>query len=230
MFEREELLLGKDKVALLKEKSILILGVGGVGGYVVESLARVGINNLILCDYDVVDITNINRQIIAMHSNIGRKKVDCFKERIKDINPLCNVECYDLFYGEDNRDIFFKEKIDYIIDCCDSIKSKIIIIEEAIKRNIPIISSMGAGNKLHPEMFQITKLKKTTYDPLAKKMRYLLKNNEKALNIPVAFSKEESIKGLEKIGSISFVPSSVGLLISSYVVLDLIKGDNNEIY
>lgn len=230
MFEREELLLGKDKVALLKEKSILILGVGGVGGYVVESLARVGINNLILCDYDVVDITNINRQIIALHSNIGRKKVDCFKERIKDINPLCNVECYDLFYGEDNRDIFFKKKIDYIIDCCDSIKSKVIIIEEAIKRNIPIISSMGAGNKLHPEMFQITKLKKTTYDPLAKKMRYLLKNNEKALNIPVAFSKEESIKVLEKIGSISFVPSSVGLLISSYVVLDLIKGDNNEIY
>lgn len=225
MFEREELLIGKDNLLKLNSKTILIIGIGGVGGYVVESLARCGINHLILVDYDIVDITNINRQIIAVHSNIGKKKVECFKERINDINSNCQVDTFDLFYDESNKDIFFKQDIDYIIDCCDSVNSKKIIIEEAIKRNIPIISSMGTGNKFHPEMFLIDKLKKTTYDPLAKKLRYLLKENKNALEIPVAYSKEESVKGLEKIGSISFVPSSVGLLISSYVILDLIKGD-----
>lgn len=226
MFEREELLISKDNVLKLASKSILVLGVGGVGGYVVESLARCGIGHLILCDYDTVDITNINRQIIALHSNIGKKKVECFKKRIADINPQCIVDIYDLFYDETNKEVFFDKKIDYIIDCCDCLQSKKIIIEEALRRNIPIISSMGAGNKLYPEKFMIDKLKKTTYDPLAKKLRYILKDNKDALEIPVAYSKEESIKGLDKIGSISFVPSSVGLLISGYVVRDLIKGDN----
>ena len=225
MFDSSELLIGKDNFLKLKNKTILILGIGGVGGYVLESLVRCGINHLIIVDYDTVDITNINRQIIALHSNIGRKKVECFMMRIKDINPDCQVDTYDLFYDESNKDIFFNQKIDYIIDCCDSINSKKIIIEESIKRNIPIISSMGTGNKLHPELFTIEKLKKTTYDPLAKKLRYLLKDNKEALLIPVAYSKEEPVKGLDKIGSISFVPSAVGLLISSYVVLDLIKGD-----
>ena len=149
-----------------------------------------------------------------------------FKERIKDINPECIIDIYDLFYDENNRDIFFNQHIDYVIDCCDTLKSKVLIINESIKRNIPIISSMGTGNKLHPEMFRIDKLKKTTYDPLAKKLRYMLKDNREALNIPVAYSCEESIKGLEQIGSMSFVPSSVGLLISSYVILNLINKYN----
>lgn len=229
MFEREELLIGKDNLLKLKNKTILVIGIGGVGGYVVESLVRCGIGHIVLCDYDTVDITNINRQIIALHSNIGKKKTECFKERINDINPSCCVDTYDLFYDESNKDIFFNQKIDYIIDCCDTLKSKVLIINESIKRNIPIISSMGTGNKFHPEMFKITKLKKTNYDPLAKKLRYLLKDNKEALNIMVAYSEEESVKGLEKIGSISFVPSSVGLLISSYVILDILKKeDNNE--
>lgn len=228
MFEREELLIGKKNILKLQNKTILVLGVGGVGGYVVESLTRCGIEHIILCDYDTVDITNINRQIIALNSTIGKKKVDCFKERINDINPNCFVEIYDLFYDLDNKDIFFKQKIDYIIDCCDTVNSKILIIEEALKREIPIISCMGTGNKFHPEMFKIDKLKNTAYDPLAKKLRYMLKDNKDALNIMVAYSKEESIKGLEKIGSISFVPSSVGLLISSYVVLDLLNNNTNE--
>lgn len=225
MFEREELLIGKDNLLKLKDKTVLVIGVGGVGGYVLESLGRCGIGHLMICDYDTVDLTNLNRQIIALHSNIGRKKVDCFKERLLDINPLCLIDIYDLFYDEANKDIFFDKKIDYIIDCCDSLKSKMIIIEEAIKRNIPIISSMGTGNKLHPEKFKITKLKKTSYDPLAKKLRYMLKDNKRALEIPVLYSDEESIKGLDKIGTIAFVPSVAGLLISSYVILDLIKGD-----
>ena len=225
MFEREELLIGKEGILKLKDKTVLVIGVGGVGGYVVESLVRAGIGHLILCDYDTVDITNINRQIIALHSNIGKKKTECFKERIKDINPECIVDIYDLFYDETNSDIFFSQKIDYIVDCCDSVKSKVLIIEKSLQRNIPIISSMGTGNKFHPEMFKIQKLKNTSYDPLAKKMRYLLKENKEALNIDVAYSCEESVKGLDKIGSISFVPSSVGLLISSHVINNLLSGD-----
>ncbi len=217
MFEREELLIG-DKIKELESKTILIVGVGGVGGYVVESMARAGIKHLVLVDFDTVDITNINRQIIAIHSNIGKKKVIAFKERILDINPDCVVDTFDLFYDEDNKEVIFKKKIDYVIDCCDSINSKIILIKECNKRNIPIISSMGTGNKFHPEMFKIDKLKNTTYDPLAKKMRYLLKDNKELLNTTVIYSREAPTPYKGKVGSISYVPSVAGLLITSYVI------------
>ena len=216
-FEREELLI-KEKIKILKEKTILVLGLGGVGGYVVESLARCGIGHLILVDYDIVDITNINRQIIALHSTIGKKKTECFKERIRDINPNIIVDTLDIFYCDENKDIIFNEKIDYIIDCCDSLNSKRTIITEAFKRNIPIISSMGTGNKFHPELFSITKLKKTAYDPLAKKLRYLLRDNKELLDVDVLYSKEIPWKVDKKIGSISYVPSSAGLLITSFVI------------
>lgn len=216
-FEREELLIG-DKINILKDKTILILGLGGVGGYVVESLARCGIGNLILVDYDKVDITNINRQIIATYDTIGKFKTECFKERIMDINKDCKVTLYNVFYNKDNKDIIFNQKIDYIIDCCDSLDSKKILIMEATKRNIPIISSMGTGNKFHPELFTITKLKKTEYDPLAKKLRYLLKDNKELLDIDVLYSKEIPVKTKDKIGSISYVPSVAGLLITSFVI------------
>ena len=216
-FEREELLI-KEKINILKEKTILVLGLGGVGGYVVESLARCGIGHLILVDYDIVDITNINRQIIALHSTIGKKKTECFKERIRDINPNIIVDTLDIFYCDENKDIIFNEKIDYIIDCCDSLNSKKTIITEAFKRNIPIISSMGTGNKFHPELFSITKLKKTAYDPLARKLRYLLRDNKELLDVDVLYSKEIPQKVDKKIGSISYVPSSAGLLITSFVI------------
>ena len=216
-FEREELLIG-NKIDILKNKTILVLGLGGVGGYVTESLARCGIGRLILVDYDKVDITNINRQIIATYSNIGKLKTDCFKERIKDINKDCEVTVLNIFYGEDNKDILFKNNIDYIIDCCDSLNSKKILIEEANKRNIPIISSMGTGNKFHPELFSITKLKKTEYDPLAKKLRYLLKDNKELLETEVLYSKEKPTEYKGKIGSISYVPSVAGLLLTSHVI------------
>ena len=216
-FERETLLIG-DEINNLKNKVILVLGLGGVGGYVTESLARCGIGNLILVDYDKVDITNINRQIIALHSNIGKLKTECFKERIKDINKECNVKVLNLFYGKDNKDSLFNEKIDYVIDCCDSLESKKILIMEANKRNIPIISCMGTGNKFHPELLSITKLKKTEYDPLAKKLRFLLKDNKELLEVDVLYSKEKPTPYKGKVGSISYVPSVAGLLITSYVI------------
>ena len=221
-FEREELLIG-DKINILKNKNILVLGLGGVGGYVTESLARAGIGNLILVDYDKVDITNINRQIIATYSNIGKLKTECFKERIADINKECNVTIFNIFYGEDNRDILFNQKIDYVIDCCDSLNSKVILIEECFKRGIPIISCMGTGNKFHPELFSITKLKKTEYDPLAKKLRFLLKDKKELLEADVLYSKEQPTEFKGKIGSISYVPSVAGLLLTSYVINKFIK-------
>ncbi len=216
-FERVELLIG-DKINILKDKTILVRGLGGVGGYVTESLTRCGIGNLILVDYDKVDITNINRQIIATYPNIGRLKTECFKERIETINKNCNVTLINEFYGKDNKDSLFNNKIDYVIDCCDSLDSKCILIEECFKRNIPIISSMGTGNKFHPELFSITKLKKTEYDPLAKKLRFLLKDKRELLEVDVLYSKEKPQEYKGKIGSISYVPSVAGLLLTSYVV------------
>ncbi len=216
-FEREELMIG-DNINILKGKTILVLGLGGVGGYVTEALVRSGIGNLILVDYDVVDITNINRQIIALHSNLGKKKTECFKERIMDINPECRVKTLDIFYGMDNKDIIFDSKIDYIIDCCDSLDSKKILIMETNKHHVTIISCMGTGNKFHPGLFAITKLKKTEYDPLAKKLRFLLKDNKELLETDVLYSKEQPLPYKGKIGSISYVPSVAGLLLTSYVV------------
>ena len=217
MFEREELLIG-DKINELRNKTVLIVGIGGVGGYVTESMVRAGIGHLILVDFDTVDITNINRQLVALHSNIGKKKVDAYKERILDINPDCIVDTYDIFYNEENKDCLFDNKIDYVIDCCDSLNSKVILIKECNNRGIPIISSMGTGNKFHPEKFEIDKLKNSTYDPLAKKMRYLLKDNKELLNTMVIYSKEEPTPYKGKIGSISYVPSVAGLLLTSYVI------------
>ena len=221
-FEREELLIG-DKINILKTKTILVLGLGGVGGYVTESLARCGIGSLILVDYDKVDVTNINRQIIATYDTIGKLKTECFEKRIASINKECHVKVLNIFYNEENKDIIFQDKLDYIIDCCDSLNSKKTLIIEANKRNIPIISSMGTGNKFHPELFTITKLKKTEYDPLAKKLRNLLKDNKELLEVDVLYSKEKPTEFKGKIGSISYVPSVAGLLLTSFVINKFIE-------
>lgn len=224
MDSRLEILIQKENVDKLKKKTVLILGLGGVGGYVVEALARCFVGTLILVDYDTIDISNINRQIIALHSNIGKKKTEEFKKRIKEINPDCHVVIHNIFYNEQNKDLIFDQNIDFVVDACDTIVSKKIIIEECLKRDIKIISSMGTGNKLNPNMFEIVDIRKTSYDPIAKILRKWVKDKQIKEKIPVLYSKEEKIRtNTQTIGSISFVPSSAGLLIAGYVVRHLLN-------
>lgn len=224
MDTRLELLITKEKADKLKQSTVLVLGIGGVGGYVVEALARCFIGTLILVDYDMIDKSNINRQIIAMHSTIGKKKTEEFKKRIKDINPNCNVVIHNIFYEDKNKEVIFDRKIDFVVDACDSIKSKQIMINECLKRKIKIISSMGTGNKLDPTKFEITDIRKTSYDPIAKILRKWIKNEKIKEKIPVLYSKEVPIKtNTTTIGSISFVPSTAGLYLASYVVRTLIE-------
>lgn len=203
----------------LKNKTVAIVGIGGVGGYVAESLARSGVGKLILVDYDVVDETNINRQIIALHSTIGKEKVSLMKERIHDICEDTQVVSYRIMYGEENRYDIFSEKIDFLVDACDIVRSKQILITECLNRGIPFISSMGTGNRLDPSKLTVTDLAKTEGDPLARIMRKWAKDRGIRTPIPVLYSSELPIKtGTRQPGSLIFVPASAGLLIGSYIV------------
>lgn len=221
-FARLELLVG-EKISKIKNLKVLIIGVGGVGGYAAESLARCGVSSITIVDYDRIDITNINRQIIALHSTIGKKKVDVLSTRIKDINPNCQVKTYDLFIDSSNIQLIFDADYDYILDCCDTIKSKELIIREAIKRKIKIISSMGAGFKLDPSKISIAKLKNTSYDKIASILRKNLKDQKECLEIPVVYSTESVFKHEKIIGSNSFIPSMFGLFMTSYIINDIVK-------
>lgn len=221
-FARLELLVG-EKISKIKNLKVLIIGVGGVGGYAAESLARCGVSSITIVDYDRIDITNINRQIIALHSTIGKKKVDVLLERIKDINPNCQVKTYDLFIDSSNIQLIFDADYDYILDCCDTIKSKELIIREAVKRKIKIISSMGAGFKLDPSKISIAKLKNTSYDKIASILRKNLKDQKECLEIPVVYSTESVFKHEKIIGSNSFIPSMFGLFMTSYIINDIVK-------
>ncbi|MBR2678690.1 MAG: tRNA threonylcarbamoyladenosine dehydratase [Bacilli bacterium] len=223
-FSRLEKVIGKDNLDKLKGKSVLILGIGGVGGYVVEALARSGIGTLILVDFDKVDESNINRQIIALDSTIGKLKVDVLEKRIKDINEGCKVIKIDKFIELDNIDELFNYEIDYLVDACDYIPTKKAIVKECLKRKIKFISSMGTGNKLDPSKLEITDLRKTVNDPLARIMRKFIKDEKITGKITVLSSTEVPVKtGESTPGSTAFVPSSAGLLIASYVVRSLIK-------
>lgn len=224
-FSRTEIIIGQEKQNLLKSKTVAVFGIGGVGGYVVESLARAGIENLILIDNDTISISNINRQIIALHSTIGKYKVDVMKDRLLDINPNINVITYKTFIENNNsKEILSSHKIDYIVDAIDTVTSKLELIKFANELNIPIISSMGTGNKISPDKLEITDINKTSVCPLAKKIRKELKSlNIKKLT--VVYSKEEPTKAIntKTIGSTSFVPSSAGLLITSKIIKDFLK-------
>ena len=220
-FSRTELVIGKEKVDILKKSKVAIFGIGGVGSYVVEGLARSGIENFILVDKDEVSISNINRQIIATHNTVGNPKVEVAKKRILEINPNANVEIYQEFFMPDTEGII-DDSIDYIVDAVDTVTAKLELIVRANKLNIPIISCMGTGNKLDPTKFEIADIYKTSVCPLAKVMRKELKARG-IKKLKVLYSKEEAIKTEGVIGSISFVPSVAGLIISGEVIKDLIK-------
>ena len=221
-FARLELLVG-EKISKIKNLKVLIIGVGGVGGYAAESLARCWVSSITIVDYDRIDITNINRQIIALNSTIGKKKVDVLSKKIKDTNTNCQVKTFDLFIDCNNIQLIFDADYDYILDCCDTIKSKELIIREAVKRKIKIISSMGAGFKLDPSKISIAKLKNTSYDKIASILRKNLKDQKECLEIPVVYSTESVFKHDKIIGSNSFIPSMFGLFMTSYIINDIVK-------
>ena len=222
-FTRSEILVGKEAIENLSQKHIAIFGLGGVGSYVVEALARVGVGYLDLIDNDDINITNINRQIIALHSTIGKSKIDVAKERCLDINPNLNIKCYKTFFSPETSSEFDFKKYDYVVDAIDSVTGKIELILKAQEANVPIISCLGTGNKLHPEMFEITDIYKTSVCPLAKVMRTELKKRG-VKKLKVLYSKETPIKkeGQRIPASISFVPSVAGLIIAGEVIRNIL--------
>lgn len=245
MLTRTEILIGKENIEKLKNSSVIIFGVGGVGSFCVEAIARCGVSNIHIVDDDTISITNINRQIIATHSTIGKNKTEVVKQRILDINPNANVTISKIFYTKDTVNTIDLSKYDYVIDAIDTISSKILLVEEATKLNIPIISSMGTGNKLDPTKFVVSDIYKTSMCPLAKVMRYELKKRG-IKKLKVVYSTEKPIKPApinidenakstspfrdtnkrrETPGSISFVPSVAGLIIASQVINDILKNN-----
>lgn len=223
--ERTAMLIGEEGIDRLAKSKVLVFGVGGVGGHVIEALARAGVGAIDLCDNDVVSESNINRQIIATTDTIGKQKTEVMKERIASINPNCQVETFNCFYLPDDEEVtrlFDFGKYDYVVDAIDTTSAKLDIISRCKALNTPVISSMGTGNKLDPSKFEITDISKTSVCPLAKVVRKELKNRG-IKGVKVLYSKEEPVKtGSRTPGSISFVPSSAGLLIGAEVVKDLL--------
>ncbi len=227
-FERTALLLGKASVARLARKRVAVFGVGGVGGFVCEGLVRAGIGAIDIVDKDTVALSNINRQLIALHSTVGKNKVDVLEERLKDINKNLIIKKYKCFFLPETSETFDFREYDYVVDAIDTVTGKIELILKAKEAGVPIISAMGAGNKLEPAGFQVSDIYKTSVCPLARVMRRELKKRG-VEKLKVVYSKEEPIKpqfeeGEEVVpGSISFVPPVVGLIIAGEVVKDLIR-------
>ena len=222
-FSRTELLLGKAAIDKLAGSRIAIFGIGGVGGYAAEALARIGIGTLDLIDSDKVTLSNLNRQIIATHKTIGRYKTDAAAERIADINPGAKVNIYNVFYTKDTADSFDFSKYDYIIDAIDTVSSKLILAVNAKAAGVPLISSMGAGNKLDPTMFEVADIYDTSVCPLARVMRHELRKLG-IERLKVVYSKEPPVIPPDNVrvpGSVSFVPSVAGLIIAGEVVKDI---------
>ena len=234
-FSRTELLLGADGMEKLKRARVAVFGIGGVGGYAIEALARAGIGALDLIDNDVISLTNINRQIIALHSTVGLPKTDVMAARVKDINPECEVRTYQTFYSPDTAENFDFAQYDYIIDAIDTVTGKLALAVNAQKANTPIISSMGTGNKLDPTAFTVTDIYKTSFCPLARIMRKELRKRG-IERLKVVYSEEEALtpegvteelpQGRRSIpGSVSFVPSAAGLILAGEVIKDIVNGD-----
>lgn len=229
-FSRTELLIGKEGVDKLAGSRVAVFGIGGVGGYVVEALVRSGVGALDLVDNDKVALTNLNRQIIALHSTIGEYKVDVAEKRAKDINPGVNIKTYKTFFTPETANEFDFTQYDYVVDAIDTVVGKLELIKQAKKAGVPVICSMGAGNKMHPELFEVADISKTSVCPLAKVIRQELKKR-RISKVKVVYSKEvpvkpqmseEKIEGKKQIpGSNAFVPSAVGLIIASEVIREL---------
>ncbi len=223
MFDRLELLIEKDNLLKIKKKKVLIVGIGGVGGSAIVSLARSGIKDIVLIDYDTVDISNINRQVVAYQSTVGKKKIDVMEKILKAINSECKIKKYDVFLDKNNiEEILDCEKPDYIIDACDSKDTKMEIIRQSLHRKIKFITAMGTGNKIDPSLLEITDIRKTKNDPLARIFRKWVKDNKIKEKIPVVSSCEVPLRKGKVVASSSFVPNSAGLLMASYVICDII--------
>lgn len=223
MFERIEKFIGSTNLAKIKNKTVAVVGLGGVGGYAVESLIRSGIENIIIVDYDTIDITNLNRQIITNQNNIGNLKVDEMESRIISINPNCKITKLNLKLDLNNINALFNQNFDYLIDCCDTIAVKQELIKNCLNKKIKFISSMATGNKINPSLLEITDISKTSYDPIAKKIRKYLKDNKIHGKVPVVYSKEQNKKFEGSIPSMIFVPATSGILCANYIIKDIIS-------
>ena len=240
-FSRNELAFGKEGLAKINKITVAILGIGGVGSFTAEALARSGVGKLILIDKDTVDITNVNRQVHALLSTVGRPKVEVMKERIMDINPNCDVVTMQMFYTEETYEKLFEHQIDYVVDASDTIIYKIHIIQECLTRGIKIISSMGAANKFDPTRFKIVDISKTHMDPIARIVRTKLKKAGIQKGVPVIFSDETPVETIPDVvqvvgnqnseirkaknppSSNAFVPSVAGLIAASWVIRETMK-------
>jgi tRNA A37 threonylcarbamoyladenosine dehydratase len=229
-FVRTKMLVGEQGLNYLQQSKVIVFGVGGVGSYTVEALARTGIGYLVLVDFDTIDVTNINRQLPALFSTVGKYKVDILKERIRDINPQAEVVIYKEKVSSENAGVFFKENPAYVVDAIDMIKGKVAIIETALQLEVPIISALGAGNRLDPSKLKIGELSETSGSgcPLARIMRRELKKRGIIKGVQVVYSTEQPLKNVRISssrvpGSISFVPSVAGLFLAARVINDLLK-------
>ena len=238
-FSRTELLFGEEAMNKLKNARVAIFGIGGVGGYVVEALARSGVGNLDLIDNDEISLSNLNRQIIATHSTVGRDKVDVAAERVQDINPDAVVVGHKVFYTPDTADQFDFSQYDYVVDAIDTVTGKLQIVEEAVRCQVPVISSMGTGNKLDPTCLEIADISKTSVDPLARVMRKELKKRgithlkvvySKEKPMPVKVPDEEKGETTRRAipGSNAYVPATAGLILAAEVIRDLTGVENKE--
>lgn len=244
-FSRTELIIGPEGLAKLAAAKVAVFGVGGVGSYTVEALARAGVGELVLIDYDEICLTNINRQLHALHSTVGEAKVEAMRKRILDINPKIKITAYKEFYNEENSDRLLAPDLSYVVDAIDTVSSKVNLVVECNRRQIPIVCSMGAGNKLDPTRFQVADISQTQICPLAKAMRKLLRKQGIEKGVKVVYSPEPPLtpnradvdckvncicpnrdghctKKKQIPGSISFVPSVVGLIIAGVVVNDIL--------
>lgn len=248
-FSRTELLIGSSGLEKLRKSTIMIFGIGGVGSFAVEALARAGVGHLILVDFDDICLTNINRQLHALHSTVGEAKVEVMKRRISEINPEANVETIKEFYSEENAERMLGQKPNYVIDAIDTVASKVSLVKECLLRKIPLISSMGAGNRLTAANYRVTDISKTSGDPLAKAVRKLLRKEGITKGLKVVSTTDLPLTPLPSEtdcqnigtggdahytgnrptpGSISFVTSVVGLLIAGEVVRDLLQGSERK--